>query len=125
MPSAPATILRHSSLRAPPPHIRVRVTFTPLDFATSRQSRSANVTPSMTASPMSARVVSGRMPTNMLRASTSLCGLRSPIMYGRKYTSLRPSLPGIAACSTPCSERSMSSTHHLLHEAADSMQPMR
>ena len=74
-----AMIFRHSGLLAPPPHSLVRGIWTPFFFAASKQSRSANATPSSIASVISPRVVSGRIPMNAPRAVTSLCGLLSPM----------------------------------------------
>ena len=51
----------------PPPQSLVFLTFMPFPFAASRQSRSANVTPSKTASVICFRVVFGRIPINVPR----------------------------------------------------------
>ena len=85
-------------LFAPPPQIFVRLMSIPSDFATSKESLSANATPSKTACVISALVVSIVMPINVPLAFGLLCGERSPIRYGKKYTWFSPSFV-ISACS--------------------------
>ena len=56
-----------------------------------------------------------------------LCGERSPIRYGRKNTLLFPSISSVMGfCSSEYSfVFIISSIHHLLHEAALSIHPIR
>ena len=118
-------IFFHSGLFAPPPQIFVRLMSIPSDFATSKESLSANATPSKTACVISALVVSIVMPINVPLAFGLLCGERSPIRYGKKYTWFSPSFV-ISACSFANSfVWRISSIHHLLHDAALNMQPIR
>ncbi len=120
-----ARILLHRGLFAPPPQSLVLLACIPRDLATSRESRSANATPSSTACVISARVVSIVSPRNAPLASGSLWGERSPIRYGRKYTWFSPSL-AMPPCSLAYSPvPTISSIHHLLQEAALSIHPIR
>ena len=120
-----AIILHQSGLLAPPPQILVRVMGMPRLFATSRESLSAKATPSSTACVISSLVVSMVMPVNVPLALGLLCGDRSPMRYGRKNTWFSPSL-SIPSCSLAYSlVFRISSIHHLLQDAAESMQPIR
>ena len=122
-----AIILRQSGLFAPPPQIFVSVTFIPRLLATSNESRIANATPSRTACVISVLSVSIVIPVNVALAAGLLCGERSPIRYGRKNTLLFPSISSVMGfCSSEYSfVFIISSIHHLLHEAALSIQPIR
>ena len=73
----------------------------PRDLATSRLSRMAKDTPSSTAWIKSARVVDMVMPMKVPLARTSLIGLLSPIIYGRKKTWFLPSLSSVMAACSP------------------------
>ena len=78
-----AMIFFQRGLFAPPPQILVRSIGIPSVFATSKESRSANATPSNTAWVISALVVSIVMPIKVALAFGLLYGERSPIRYGR------------------------------------------
>ena len=80
-----------SRLRDPPPETRPRAAVAPAPRTVSRQSRSANATPSSTARVSAPRPCLIDRPQNAPRASGSACGVRSPARYGRKTS---PSQPG-------------------------------
>ena len=79
-----AKIFFQSGLFAPPPQILDDSIPMPRLFATSKESRIANATPSSTAWYRSALVEYIVIPMNVPRALASLCGERSPMRYGRK-----------------------------------------